>query len=125
MKKYVLVIVLVVLILVGLRQVYLKRNTVVKSTKDTVAELFGKKYNRSLNTFTISVSVDTGMFAKGTFNETGGGGVWFAAKTANGWELAAAGNGIVPCEEINKYNFPKDIIPQCIEVKNENKLIQR
>lgn len=95
------------------------------STKEQVAGLFSRKYNRPANNLQIEVTSDTGAFAKGTYNEPGSGGIWFAAKTANGWELASAGNGIAPCDEIEKYNFPKDMIPQCLDTQNGNKLIER
>lgn len=130
MKKYLLPVAIVILILAGLSFAYLasKENgkTTEKTTKESIAELFSQKYNRPASALTIEVLADMGTFAKGRLNEPGaGGGLWFAAKTAKGWELAFDGNGIVPCEAANKYNFPKDMIPQCIDTQNENKLIIR
>jgi len=134
MKKYILslaVIIIVVLILIAIGSVYLspKENERLseKTTKGSVAELFGQKYDRPADTVIIEIGNDTGSFAKGTvrFADEFGGGVWFAAKTVQGWELAFDGNGIVSCAAANKYDFPRDMIPQCLDTQNGNKLIER
>lgn len=128
MKKYiVIVVILVVVVLAGLSFIYFapKQNgkTSEKSTKEQITELYSQKYNQPVD---IEILTDTGTFAKGIYNDpTSSGGIWFAAKTANGWELASAGNGVVSCQDINKYNFPADMIPQCIDTQNGNQLIQR
>jgi hypothetical protein len=43
------------------------------------------------------------------------GGVYFAAKTANGWEVAYNGVGLVYCEIIDQYNFPVGMVPKCYD----------
>lgn len=98
-----------------------------ETTKEVIAEAFSKKYNQPSDTIKIEVKSETGSFAKGTVNFTdkSGGGIWYAAKTANGWELAFDGNGIIACDAANKYDFPNDIIPQCIDTKNGNTFITR
>ncbi|MDR3643095.1 MAG: hypothetical protein P4L74_05740 [Candidatus Doudnabacteria bacterium] len=97
-----------------------------KPVAEQMADMLNQKFNRPANTITTQLITDTGEFAKGSFNEANaGGGLWFAAKTAEGWQLAFDGNGIVPCDAANRYNFPKDIIPQCIDTQNDNNLIQR
>lgn len=133
MKKYILFVAIMIAIAltVSFGVVYFmpeeSEKTAEKSTQESIAELFSQKYNKSISTLIIDVKTDTGTFAKGSVNFTDemGGGLWFAAKTGNGWELAFDGNGIVSCEAANKYNFPKDMIPQCIETQNGNKLIER
>jgi hypothetical protein len=125
MKKIlILIAIIIILVLAGLILIPKKETKITeKSTKDLITELLNKKYNSQL---IVEVITDTGTFAKGSYNEpAGGGGLWFAAKTARGWELASVGNGIVPCADINKYNFPKEIIPQCLDTQNGNKLITR
>jgi len=130
MKKYILstAIIIIVIILGGLYLASREDEKAAKKTaKESIVDLFSKKYNRSADMVLVEVGTDTGSFAKGTirFADKPGGGLWFAAKTAGGWELAFDGNGIVPCDAANKYNFPRDIIPRCIENLNENKLIER
>lgn len=122
MKNYSLIFVLAIIVIglvVGL--VYFAGRK--PSTKDAVTALLNQKFNQTL---TVAVSSEVGNYAKGTYNEpAGGGGVWFAAKTSNGWELASAGNGIVSCDAANRYNFPKDLIPQCLDTQNGNQLLTR
>ena len=129
MKKYKLWAIIIFIVLVGLIFLLLKVNNKVpeKSTKESVIELFSKKYNKSTNVTVVEVGLDSGSFARGSVNFTDelGGSAWFAVKTAKGWELVFDGNGIVPCDVAYNYNFPKDIIPQCIETKNNNELITR
>lgn len=131
MKKSILiaVIIIAVIILAGLYFLGAADNNEekAKTTAELIAEAFGKEYSRPANTVIIEVTADNGSFAKGTARFAGeaSSGVWFAARTINGWELASFGNGIVACNEINKYNFPKDIAPQCIDTENNNNLIIR
>ncbi len=130
MKKHILPVAIIALMLAGVSFAYLilKENpkTPEKSTKDSITELFSQKYNRQASDLIIGVLTDTGKFAKGTVNfKNEGGGIWLAAKTEKGWELASSGNGIVPCADIEKYNFPKDMVPACRNTQNGNELIQR
>ncbi len=85
------------------------------TTAHLIADAFSVKYHQSADTFIISVTANDGSYARGTVNysDAPGGGVWFAARTANRWEIAYDGNGIVPCEAIA--NFPRTIVPTCID----------
>ena len=133
-KNFIIVILLVViifsiviiyqLIMFGLVMPKVRENRVApqnivtseKTTKELISDLINQKFNRPENILTVEVIADTGVFAKGTYNETGtGGGIWLAAKTANGWELAFTGNGIVACSDISQYNFPKVIVSSCLD----------
>lgn len=115
---------MIILAFVGMLWFY-KSYTDKMSTGEQISNLISKKYNKSPNEVITEVAIDTGKFSKGTlrFKDQAGGGIWFAAKTLNGWELAYDGNGIVPCEIVNKYNFSTDIISQCID--GANSLINR
>jgi hypothetical protein len=90
------------------------------TTQQAVLEKISEKYGKPTDAYIVDVTTDNGTFAKGTVNEKEqvGGGIWFAAKTEKGWELAFDGNGIISCEIVNKYNFPKDIIPGCVDGEN-------
>jgi len=64
----------------------------------------------------IIVSEVDGDYASGGSrprNADAGGGYFFAAKTDEGWVIAADGNGNIFCSEIEPYNFPSDMIPEC------------
>lgn len=121
MKKYIIAV-MIIAVVVAVWFLYPRG----KSTQEQVAALFSEKYDRPVDALQIGVLTDTGAFAKGTYNETsGGGGLWFAAKTTGGWVLAYDGNGIIPCDAANAYDFPKDMIPQCIDTAHGNNLVQR
>lgn len=74
------------------------------------------KYNMK-----ITVSKQIGDFASGGSvprNEDAGGGYFFAAKTDDGWVIAADGNGNIVCSEIKPYDFPSDMISECWDDEN-------
>lgn len=63
---------------------------------------------------TVTVSSIQGKYARGMTSEKGGGGVWFAAKIQDAWQLVWDGNGVITCTALAKYpGFPVDMIPQC------------
>ena len=125
MKKYILlglggvtVILLLMLLITA---------TIPLSTPTFIADALGKKYSKPASSFDVVVATDTGEFARGKvqFTDEPGGGVWFAAKTDAGWQLAFDGNGIIPCPVADAYKFPALMVPQCIDTDNSNQLVQR
>lgn len=79
--------------------------------KQTMAE----KYNKQLAEVDLTVQNNTGTYAKGGVKFSGeiGGGWWLAAKEEGGWIIAADGNGTVMCADIEPYNFPTSMVPEC------------
>lgn len=66
-----------------------------------------------------------GLYASGTVNGSGGGGMWFAANVNNVWKIVSDGNGVTMCSDLTPYiNFPKSMIPECWDSLT-NKLITR
>jgi len=47
-------------------------------------------------------------------NAMGGGGYFFAARTDDGWVIAADGNGAIFCDDIEPYDFPDSMISECV-----------
>ena len=41
------------------------------------------------------------------------GGWWLAAKTSGEWVIVADGNGTVLCSDIEDYDFPVSMVPEC------------
>lgn len=86
---------------------------------DLIGNAFSKKYpDWDMNQMEITVNKQYGNHAGGSImekNSEAGGGYWFAANTANGWVIAADGNGEILCEDIAPYNFPADFIAQCVD----------
>lgn len=84
-----------------------------------------KKYNKSEADVNISVSKIDATHAWGTVSFAGemGGGWFLAFKNPDGWIIVDDGNGTISCEKIAPYNFPVDMVPECVD-KNGN-LIKR
>lgn len=73
----------------------------------------------------VTINQNTGTHAKGNIKEfeAVGGAYWLAAKTDAGWICVYDGQSHPTCEQIAPYNFPKDMVPECLD-KN-NKVITR
>jgi hypothetical protein len=74
------------------------------------------KLNTDETQVTVSVNTVKGSLAKGTVGGTGGGGYFLAAKTAQGWIIVYDGQSNPPCSDIAPYNFPTDMVPECMDV---------
>lgn len=84
-----------------------------------IIQSLSNRFNTPTSTLAVNFEILTEKFAKGMVNFSNhGGAIWLAAKTPNGWELAFVGNGISSCEEINKYNVPKQFAPKCLDLQN-------
>jgi hypothetical protein len=97
-----------------------------KSDLDSIKEAFAEKYNKSFNEITLSIEQNTGTYAKGGVKFTGeiAGAWWLAYNDASGWIIVADGNGTVLCSDIEPYNFPVDMVPECWDEAN-SELITR
>jgi len=73
----------------------------------------------------VSINKNTGEFATGNIKEfeAVGGAYWLAAKTEGGWVAVYDGQAQPTCEQIAPYNFPKDMVPECLD-KN-GKVVKR
>lgn len=76
------------------------------------------KLNTDETQVTVSVGVVRGPLAKGTVGGSGGGGYFLAAKTANGWIIVYDGQSTPSCAQIAPYNFPADMVPECMDASN-------
>lgn len=97
------------------------------SIVEDIAQELSKKYNKPLNSINISVDTNTGSYAKGmiSYEDEMGGGLWFAAKIDDAWQLVFDGNGIITCKDLSEYpSFPTSLIPQCFD-ESKNMLIKR
>lgn len=83
--------------------------------KDVMAGLLATKHSRDAAEANLTVEEDTGTHAKGLviFDGDIGGGWWLAAKADDKWVLVADGNGTVMCSDIDPYNFPTTMVPEC------------
>ncbi|HEY4499318.1 MAG TPA: hypothetical protein VJH94_04640 [Candidatus Paceibacterota bacterium] len=98
--------------------VVIKNGKVQSPSIDTIqaVQLLSQKLALDADTLIATIDAVAGDFAKGQvrFTEESGGGIWFGANTEKGWEIAYSGNGIIPCAIADQYDFPKDMVLQCI-----------
>lgn len=76
--------------------------------------------------YLITINKNTGQHATGGIKprqEDVGGAYWLAAKTDEGWIGIYDGQSQPECEIINLYNFPKDMVTECVD-KN-GKVVKR
>lgn len=73
----------------------------------------------------ISINKNTGQHATGNIKEfeAVGGAYWLAAKTDEGWVCVYDGQAQPTCEQIAPYNFPKDMVPECLD--ENGKVVER
>lgn len=65
----------------------------------------------------VTISLNTGTHAKGLIREYGtvSGAYWIAAKSGGNWVGVYSGQAHPTCAEIDPYNFPTDMVPQCMD----------
>ncbi|MBZ9569892.1 protease inhibitor I42 family protein [Patescibacteria group bacterium] len=97
------------------------------SKEELIKKLFAEKYNKKVAQVNLSINQETENHVRGGIAFLPGGpgeeGIFLAAKVDDHWELAFDGTGVISCEQVEKYNFPEDMIENCsktqtIETKN-------
>jgi len=65
----------------------------------------------------VIIDQNTGTHAKGGIREYGavGGAYWIAAKSDGEWVGVYAGQAHPTCNEIASYDFPTDMVPECLD----------
>ncbi len=69
----------------------------------------------------ITINENTGQHATGNIKEfeAVGGAYWIAAKVGKQWVGVYAGQSQPKCSEIAPYNFPRDMVPECLDKSNK------
>ncbi len=65
----------------------------------------------------VIINQNTDTHAKGGIREYGavGGAYWIAAKSDSEWVGVYAGQAHPTCNEIASYDFPTDMVPECLD----------
>jgi hypothetical protein len=95
--------------------------------KEDITKALATKHNKSVEETIVSVSKNTGTHASGSIRFSGeeSGAAWFAAKDSNGqWVIVYDGQGVIPCNDIEPYNFPKDMIPECWDETTDKNVVR-
>ncbi len=69
----------------------------------------------------VIINQNTDTHAKGGIREYGavGGAYWIAAKSDNEWVGVYAGQAHPTCNEIASYDFPTDMVPECLDASGK------
>jgi len=99
--------------------------TPISSDKDFIREAVYTKTGLNDELAEITISKNTGLFATGGVKEYEAvGGAYFLAAKVNGkWICVYDGQATPKCSEISQYNFPKDMVPECLD--SAGKIITR
>lgn len=135
MKKIIIIIVLIILAVAGyfVYRVYFspvccapEREDASLYRENALKTLFAEKYKRDFSEITIEIHKEDGDYVLGgvTFGEEGFGGGFLAVKDDGYWKLVYDGNGSIPCSDIEPYEFPVDMVPECYDQEND-KVIER
>ena len=91
--------------------------------KNAVKQALITKHGPSADELTITVSKIQGNYASGGASATAGGGMWFAAKVNNVWQLVWDGNGVIFCSDLTNYpDFPNSLIPECFDQASQKSI---
>ncbi len=85
------------------------------SDLEQIKLLFSEKYDKPLEEVTVNISENTGTYATGGVKFEGeiGGAMWLAYNDGEEWMIVHDGHGTIPCESVETYNFPTNIVPEC------------
>ena len=86
---------------------------------------FADKHGKPVSAVILKIAENNGLTARGSISFTGetGGGWWLAAKVKGIWIAVQDGNGYVSCETVVQYNFPKSMVPECVDSKGKLKIL--
>ena len=92
---------------------------------DLIKQAVFKKTGLNASQAEVSINKNTGQHATGNIKEfeAVGGAYWLAAKTEDGWVCVYDGQAQPTCTQIAPYNFPKDMVPECLD--QNGKIVKR
>jgi hypothetical protein len=90
------------------------------------AQLFAEKFEKPVADATVTISKTEDSYVSGGIKFAGeiGGGWFLGAKEDDDWMVVVDGNGTVMCADIEPYDFPVDMVPECWD-ESQGKLIVR
>jgi flagellar basal body-associated protein FliL len=98
----------------------------VSSLETQLKQAFADKYSKQLAEVDLEVSDNDGTYAKGLVKFSGdiSGGWWLAYSNGSTWTLVADGNGTVMCTDIEDYNFPNTLVPECWDEASQSLIVR-
>jgi len=96
------------------------------SDETAIKMALAQKLGVDVSTLDFSVNQKADKVAKGNVKEKTsevGGGYWLAAKTDSGWVIVYDGQSTPTCSQIELYDFPTSMIPECLN--SSGNVVQR
>ena len=86
--------------------------------KAVIKNLFADKYDKDASEIIIEINQETEDYLRGGVVLPPGGsensGMFLAVKVDGEWKLVHDGQGTVPCLVVAEYNFPVDVVKECV-----------
>jgi hypothetical protein len=97
----------------------------ISSEIEAIKKAVYKKTGLTSENADVTVSQYTSTFAKGGVKEKEavGGAYFIAAKVNSEWICVYDGQSQPTCEQIEPFNFPKEMVPECLD--ENNKVVKR
>ncbi|MEI7619996.1 MAG: hypothetical protein WCJ57_00300 [Candidatus Falkowbacteria bacterium] len=90
--------------------------TTYKDRLSMLKDLFSKKTGKTTNDIVINISREDNTHIKGIVTvKDVYNGVFLAARTNGEWAIIWDGNGKYPCNDIKDYNFPAEMVNDCLK----------
>jgi hypothetical protein len=97
----------------------------VESDLEKIKIKMAERHDKTIETTNITIGKNTGTHASGGVKFEGeiGGGWFLAAKRDGEWVIVDDGNGTISCEVIEPWDFPVDLVEECVD--EEGSLVRR
>ncbi|MFC1711337.1 hypothetical protein ACFLZ1_01990 [Patescibacteria group bacterium] len=85
------------------------------SDSDQIRQALADRHSKALSETEATINEFDGSYAKGLVRFAGeiGGGWFLAYNDGTSWLIVADGNGTVICADIEPYDFPVSMVPEC------------
>ncbi len=92
------------------------------SKEEQIKLAFANRYNRKFSSVSVAIEKETNTHARGIIIFQPGGaentGAFLAAKEGDVWQIIYDGNGSISCEEMAKFDFPEEMIEDCVNTQD-------
>jgi predicted secreted protein len=122
-KKTFIIIIVMIIAVIGIMSLKqgpkpsLKPQDDTKTTKQHLLELFSSEYSIKADETNVNLTQEKGDYARGDFKAGSEQGIFLANKRDGQWVIVFSGNTPLPCTGIEKYNFPEEMLPECVAQK--------
>lgn len=81
---------------------------------EAITQLFKDKYPKYAATVSVTINQETENHVRGDviFEKGAPGGIFFATKVDEKWQIVHDGNGAIPCKLVT-YGFPTEMLTDC------------